>query len=277
VNQKMNIINEQPIKGFIRLMMDGYRHGWHERNGGNLSYRMKKEEVRAVSMYFNQKSEWLDIRASVPKLAGEYFLVTGTGRFFRNAEDYPAETFGIIEIGPKGETYRILWGLENGGRPTSELPTHLMNHEVKKEITNGKHRVIYHAHPTNLVALTFVLPPDDYVFTRNLWDMMPECPIVFPEGVGVVDWMIPGSKDIGAKTSELMKEYNIVVWLNHGLFCSEETFDFTFGLMHTVEKSAEMLLKVLAVNPNKAYQISPERLEALTKAYNVNINKKFLK
>ncbi|MDY3918541.1 MAG: hypothetical protein SOZ59_05995 [Candidatus Limivivens sp.] len=25
------------------------------------------------------------------------------------------------------------------------LPTHLMNHEVKKRVTGGKHRVIYHA------------------------------------------------------------------------------------------------------------------------------------
>lgn len=41
---------------------------------------------------------------------------------------------------------RIRWGLVEGGRPTSELPTHLMNHEVKKKLTNGKHRVIYHAH-----------------------------------------------------------------------------------------------------------------------------------
>lgn len=40
----------------------------------------------------------------------------------------------IIELDEKGENYRILWGLVNGGRPTSELPSHLMNHEVKKAL-----------------------------------------------------------------------------------------------------------------------------------------------
>ena len=31
-------------------------------------------------------------------------------------------------------------------RDFSELPSHLMNHEVKKEVSGGLHRVIYHAH-----------------------------------------------------------------------------------------------------------------------------------
>lgn len=273
----MNILETEFIKGFTRLMMDGYHKGWHERNGGNLSYRMKPEEVALVLDQLQALSDWLPIRTTVPYLAGEFFLVTGTGKFFRNAELDPENTFGIIEIDETGEKYRIMWGFTNEGRPTSELPTHLMNHEVKKQITDGRHRVIYHAHTTNLIALTFVLPLKDEVFTRQLWDMMPECPIVFPEGVGVVDWMVPGGKKIGAETSRLMKEYNIVVWANHGTFCSEETFDFTFGLMDTVEKSAEMLIKVLSINPNKKLAIDSARLQELTEAYNVPINKKFLK
>lgn len=37
----------------------------------------------------------------------------------------------MIELDNKGDNYRIVWGLVNGGKPTSELPSHLMNHEVK--------------------------------------------------------------------------------------------------------------------------------------------------
>ena len=43
-----------------------------------------------------------------------------------------------------------------------------MNHEVKMIASGGKHRVIYHAHTTNVIALTFVLPLKDEVFTREL-------------------------------------------------------------------------------------------------------------
>ena len=28
------------VKGFIRMCNDGWLQGWHERNGGNLTYRM---------------------------------------------------------------------------------------------------------------------------------------------------------------------------------------------------------------------------------------------
>lgn len=100
-----------------------------------------------------------------------------------------------------------------------------MNHEVKKKLTNGKHRVIYHAHTTNTIALTFVLPLDDKVFTRELWESATECPVVFPDGVGVVPWMVPGRREIAVKTAELMKKYDVVIWAHHGMFCSGEDFD----------------------------------------------------
>ena len=111
-----------------------------------------------------------------------------------------------------------------------------MNNEVKKIATNGSHRVIYHAHTTNITALTFILPLDNKIFTRELWEMATECPVVFPEGVGIVDWMVPGGRDIAVASSKLMKDYNVVIWAHHGMFCSGEDLDITFGLMHTVEK-----------------------------------------
>ena len=41
----MNILDLEFMQGFIRMAGDGYALGWHERNGGNLSYRIKPEEV----------------------------------------------------------------------------------------------------------------------------------------------------------------------------------------------------------------------------------------
>ena len=165
--------------------------------------------------------------------------------FFRNVILKPEDSTCIIKVDETGEKYKIVWGLVNGGRPTSELPSHLMNHQVKKKATNGEYRVIYHCHTANVIALTFVLPLDCKVFTRELWEMATECPVVFPDGIGVVDWMVPGGHDIAVATSELMKKYDVAVWAHHGIFCSGPDFDITFGLAHTVEKSAEILVKVL--------------------------------
>lgn len=272
----MNITELSFVKGFVRMADDGWRQGWHERNGGNLTYRMKPEEAEAAREFFTYDRPFQPIGASVPGLAGEYFMVTGSGKYFRNVILDPADTCAVIEIDDSGENYRILWGLTGGGRPTSELPSHLMNHEVKKRVTNGAHRVIYHCHATNLIALTFVLPLSAEVFTRELWEMATECPVVFPSGIGVVPWMVPGGRAIAVETSRLMEEYDAAIWAHHGLFCSGEDFDLTFGLAHTIEKSAEILVKVRSMQPYKLQTIQPQEFRDLAADFKVTLPEKFL-
>jgi len=271
----MRFLDAEFVQGFIRMANDGWELGWHERNGGNLSYRVKPEEVALVKENFQTK-EWQPIGTTVPALAGEYFLVTGSGKFFRNVIIKPEDSICMIELDEKGENYRIVWGLVNGGRPTSELPSHLMNHEVKMLATDGRYRVIYHAHTTNVIALTFVLPLTDEVFTRELWEMATECPVVFPQGVGVVPWMVPGGRDIAVATSELMKQYDVAIWAHHGMFAAGEDFDLTFGLMHTVEKSAEILVKMLSMRPDKLQTITVQNFRDLAVDFKVTLPEKFL-
>lgn len=272
----MEILNAKFVKNFIRMATDGSSYGWHERNGGNLSYRIKAKEIESVKNGLNNQRDFISIGTSVSDLAGEYFLVTGSGKYFRNINLDPQDNIAIIEIDEKGENYRICWGLVSGARPTSELPTHLMNHEVKKNVTNDAHRVIYHAHTPNLIALTFVLPLNDVVFTRELWQSATECPVVFPEGVGVIPWMVPGGKDIAVATSKLMKKYNVAIWAHHGTFCSGSNFDETFGLMHTVEKSAEILVKVLSMADKKLQTITNENMKDLAKDFNLVLPEMFV-
>lgn len=272
----MKLLDAAFVQGFLRMADDGWKQGWHERNGGNLSYRIKEEEIRSVEEELDRTKPWQEIGTVVPGLAGEYFLVTGSGKFFRNVRENPEDSVCLIELDETGSRYRICWGLIHGGRPTSELPSHLMNHEVKKEKSKGRHRVIYHAHPANIIALTFVLPLRDEVFTRELWEMATECPVVFPDGVGVVEWMVPGGREIAVATSELMKKYDVAVWAHHGLFCSGETFDLTFGLMHTVEKSAEILVKTLSMRPDKLQTITPQDFRDLAQDFEVELPERFL-
>ena len=37
----MGILEIDIVKSYIRMCTDGWLQGWHERNGGNLTYRMK--------------------------------------------------------------------------------------------------------------------------------------------------------------------------------------------------------------------------------------------
>lgn len=272
----MSVLEKNFVKGFIRMIDDGWIQGWHECHGGNLSYRVKEEEVQSVREELVTDGAWINLGVLLPELAGEYFLVTASGSFFRNVTLNPKDNFGMIELDEKGANYRIVWGLGNGGKPTSELPAHLMNHQVKKRVSKGTCRVVYHAHPANVIALSFVMPLDDITFTRELWEMEPECAMTFPEGMGVLPWMVPGTIEIAEKTCELMEEYNVVLWAQHGLFAAGDTFDNTFGLMHTVEKASEILVKTRSMSSKKHQVPSAQDFKNMAEVFALNLPEKFL-
>lgn len=274
----MEIYEISCVKGFIRMCNDGWLQGWHERNGGNLTYRMTEEDMAACRPFFDETPrEWVNMGVQAENLAGEYFITTGSGKYFRNVEPDPIHSIGIVEINETGDSWRIVWGLAEGAKPTSEFPSHFMNHSVRKAATDGANRVIYHCHTTNVIALTYILPLTDRDFSRALWQSATECPMVFPEGVGVCPWMVPGGANIAMATSEKMKIYQAAVWAQHGLFASGPDYDTTFGLAHTIEKSAEIYVKVLSMGGGLIRQtIEDNNLRAIARDFGVKLNEDFL-
>ncbi|MDD3409549.1 MAG: rhamnulose-1-phosphate aldolase [Eubacteriales bacterium] len=273
----MKITDTKVLQRFVRMCDDGWQQGWHERNGGNLTYRMTSGEVDACRPFFKPEAgEWQAMGVCAPELAGEFFLSTGSGKYMRNVSLEPQNTLCMLEINQAGDSWRVVWGLEQGGRPTSEFPSHFLNHSVRKAATDGACRVIYHAHPANVIAMTYILPLTARDFTRALWQSATECPVVFPGGVGVVPWMVPGGADIARATSKLMREYDAAVWAHHGLFVSGPDFDTTFGLMHTIEKAAEIYMKVLSSGRPVLQTITDADLQAIADEFGVTLRKEFL-
>ena len=216
-----DILKTPALEGFIRMCEDGWLQGWHERNGGNLTYRMTEGDVEAARPAFAEEPrEWHEMGVTCENLSGEYFITTGSGKYFRNVPLAPAKNIGIVEINEAGSAWRIVWGLEDGAVPTSEFPTHFMNHRVRKRVTGGANRVIYHCHTPGVIEMSFVVPLEDRAFTRILWQMMTECVVVFPGGLGVVPWMVPGKSEIAEASCALMKSYDAIVWAHHGLFAA---------------------------------------------------------
>ena len=273
-------VEQQPfMKGFVRLCADGWNQGWHERNGGNLTYRMTDGEVADCRPFFYENPcNWIPLGVQADNLRGAYFAVTGAGRYMRNVPLDTAKNVGIVEINPEGNACRIVWGLKDGGKPSSEFPSHFMIHSVRVDVTGGSSRVLYHAHPVNVVALTSVMPLDARTITRTLWKAMTECIIAFPKGVGVLPWMVPGGAEIAIATSELMKTYDAVIWAQHGLFCSGTDFDSAFGLMHTIEKASDIYVRARLLNGGGEFAntISDEGLRAIARNLGLGINEDFL-
>ena len=234
---------ESPLVRETRLLAQNlYRLGWDERNGGNISCIIPQEEaeqyfdlsrtIRTISMDFDGR-----------ELAGKLFLVTGTGKYFKNVYDDPENNLGLVRVREDGAGIDLIWGYADGGRPTSELPAHFMTH-IERLRVDPLHRVVLHTHPTNIIAMTFVHDLSEREFTRTLWRMCTECMVVFPDGVSVLPWMLCGNDEIGRVTADKMKEFRLVVWAQHGIFGTGRDIDETFGLIETVEKAAEIYMKI---------------------------------
>ena len=66
--------------------------------------------------------------------------------------------------------------------------------------------------------------------------------------------------------------YDLAIWAYHGMFAAGEDFDLTFGLMHT----AEILVKMLSMRPDKLQTITPDNFRHLAKDFNVTLPEEFL-
>ena len=226
----------------IRTTTNMYHHGWDERNGGNISLRLDEE---LVSEYLATKNVIRTIPTGfeAPELDGKIFLVTGTGKYFKNVQYDPANNLGIVRLTDGGTNAQLLWGYTDGGQFTSEFPAHMMSHVARLSVDPDNH-VVMHCHPANLLAMTYVHDLDERAFTRTLWQMCTECIVVFPEGVNVLPWMLCGTNEIGEATAEKMKTARLVVWAQHGIYGAGKDLDETFGLIETAEKAAEIYLKI---------------------------------
>ena len=239
----MNDILTAPFMvNMIRTVTEMYAHGWDERNGGNVSYMLEEEEV-ARYLDITNVLRVIPTGFDAPALAGKYFLVTGTGKYFRNVQYDPACNLGIVRIAPDGKNAQLLWGFSDGGQFTSEFPAHMMSH-VSRLAVDPDNRIIMHCHPANILAMTYVHDLNEKAFTRTLWQMCTECIVVFPDGVNVLPWMLCGTNEIGMATADKMKTARVVIWAQHGIYGAGKDLDEAFGLIETVEKGAEIYMKI---------------------------------
>lgn len=257
----------------VRTLTEMYRHGWDERNGGNLSFMLDERDVAA----------YLDVRNvirtiptgfSCPALDGKYILVTGTGKYFKNVQYDPASNLGLLRLTDGGARAELLWGFSDGGRFTSEFPAHMMSHAARLAV-DPENRVVMHCHPGNLLAMTYVHTLDEKEFTRTLWQMCTECIVVFPDGVNVLPWMLCGTNEIGMATAEKMKTARLVVWSQHGIYGAGKTLDEAFGLIETAEKGAEVYMRIAHLPIRQT--ITDEALHALVGRFDLCPREGYLK
>lgn len=220
--------------------------GWAERNSGNISVRLTGliEDVFPDGPF----SSPVPLTESFGLLAGELFLVTGTGCRMRDVSSHPEDNLLLIRITGEGESYEIITpsGKVPGNvLPTSELISHLMIHRYLKEHQPVK-RGIVHTHPSELIALSHSpVYKEQNLLNHLLWGMMPETTILVPEGIGMVPYRMTGSSELAYASIRALQDHSVLLWEKHGCLAVASNVTEAFDLIDVMVKSADILLKCL--------------------------------
>lgn len=218
-----------------------WQKGWAERNAGNISVNITSftsNEIRNLV----EGGLYPEFPLNIPlaAIAGNYFLVTGTGKRMRDvARDFDHNGL-MIRVSDDGKSYCIFKAepKQENLLPTSELPSHLAIHE--QLVKEGKNeRVVLHTHPNELISLTHIREfCNQEALNKLLWGMHPETMVVVPEGVGFVPYLLTGSQEIADATLVKFRHHQVVVWEKHGCFAIGKNVFEAFDLIDTIAKSA---------------------------------------
>ncbi|EMW5628219.1 TPA: rhamnulose-1-phosphate aldolase [Enterococcus faecalis] len=267
-------------KYFIELVQttyDMWQKGWDEYNGGNISYRLTESEVENLledfsdtSYQFYEKSIKIKNLMEVPEIVqGEYLLITASGSHFRYLKEQPEIDTGIVRLTENG--YEIIAGYNTGKYPTSEIFMHILSHAARLS-QNKEHRVVIHNHATNIVLYSLLNEVTSESLTKDLWSVLTESVVVFPDGISVLPWEVPGTHEIGVATGELLKDCRLVVWAKHGVLSTGTDFEDCFGLIETANKAAGLALELQRISGKSLKEnniLSDDDLRAVCKALKV--------
>lgn len=113
-----NITDSWFVQGMIKATSDAWLKGWDERNGGNLTLRLDEADIAPFSADFHEKPRYITLSQLMPLLANTPFIVTGSGKFFRNVQLDPAANLGVVKIDSDG-----VGKVKNAGVPLVAINT----------------------------------------------------------------------------------------------------------------------------------------------------------
>ena len=263
----MDITSLPETQELLRAAAALYQKGWAERNGGNLSRIIRFEQEPD----FYVKRVYPLTIAVPPNLIGSLIMITGSGKYMRNIAREPSVNLGLVRI--REDNAELLWGLDDGAAPSSELAAHILSHSARL-YADDNHRVVLHTHATNAVAMSAVYDLDEREFTRKLWRQCTESLMFLYDGVAVLPWTPCGTDEIGVLTAEKLTDRRAVIWTRHGVFGTGVDADEALGLVEIIDKAAELYLKTAHLPV--LFEISDEQLRELADVLGLTVRAGYL-
>jgi rhamnulose-1-phosphate aldolase len=239
------------------------RKGWAEKNAGNISINLSED----ISEDF-ERLKTVNLDKEYPELANNYFYITATGSRMRDIAKDPLDNGLVIRLSEKGNAFHIIYQPE-GGKPTSELPSHLGIHQMCKQ-RGTAHKLVLHSHATELIALTQSKEFKSTEAVNNvLWNMHPESIVFIPQGLGFVPYILPGTEEIAQATIKMFHNHDIVLWEKHGVFAIGECILDTFDNIDIACKSVKIwfMCKSAGITPEGLSEIQLAELRELVEKF----------
>lgn len=187
-----------------------------EAGAGNISLCLR--ELPGVRDVF-PRSEPLTLPLPAPALAGRVLLVTGSGRRLRQIGADPLAAVGAVIVGADGIQAELLTSPRRQfERLTSEFNSHLAVHDDRIRHHDLELHAVVHAQPPHLTYLSHVAAYRDTArMNARIMRWEPESVVALPDGIGVLDFAVPGSAELMAANVEGLRHHEIVLWSKHGV------------------------------------------------------------
>lgn len=172
---------------------------------------------------FSQTEE-IALPLPAPALAGRTLLVTGSGRRLRQIFSDPLANVGALQIHPGGTTGTLRSSHRRLFRNlTSELNSHLAVHDDQVRTRGVDFLAVVHAQPIHLTYLSHIPTyRDTATMNARLIRWEPETIVALPEGIKVLEFMVPGSDELQRNNVAGLREHQIVLWSKHGVMARSD-------------------------------------------------------
>lgn len=242
--------------------------GAAEGAAGNLSICLR--EPVEVLRYF-PRVQTVDLPVSAPDLVGALLIVTGSGRRLRQVLEAPTANLACILVEAGGRTGKMFTAPDcQFARVTSEFNSHLAVHHDQMRSTDLKFHAVLHGQPVYLTYLSHLQAyQDEQYLNRHLLRWQPETILNFPEGIGVLPFMLPGSAQLTIETMLALREHRIVIWARHGVMArAQDSIFHALDLTEYAETAARYeYLNLMAGEPGDG--LSPEHLRLISESWNI--------
>jgi rhamnulose-1-phosphate aldolase len=212
----------------------------------------------------------IDLPVPAPELAGATVIVTGSGRRLRDIMTAPTANLACIRVEPEGRTGKMFTATDcQFQRVTSEFNSHLAVHHDQMRSRGLPFHAILHAQP---VYLTFVSHLEDYqseaYLNTHLLRWQPETLMIFPEGLGVLPFMLPGSAQLTTETLLALREHRLVVWSRHGVMArADDSILHALDLVEYADTAAHYEVLNL-ITGDLSGGLSPDYLRSIAQHWN---------